>query len=326
LHEAFSVWAPVLASGVDEPLTFDRYMMLTRYVLAAIELPLPLDVIERALAEVAALVEASPGFAVCRSRLLLARSRLALGRGRAQDALDHGLEGLVRRKVETPVYTYSTHYRTIARAALLAGQPDLAADLVVEWDRIEHAYLDSKRNALAAARANLARYRGDPEEAIRLVEPVARAAIHTDDAVYGADASFAHVRACLAAGVPERARASLAHVLRLRNSTIGELRFESRLLLADYSLAHVLRAEGRAEDPEFESAPLRATPPATLTARGVAHHALRAARRCAAAAREGSRLDRWLGSSHRETIVARRRARLARTEAAAECVTPAPPA
>ena len=41
--------------------------------------------------------------------------------------------------------------------------------------------------------------------------------------------------------------------------------------------------------------------------------------------RLASRLDRALRSSHRETIVARRRARLARTEAAAECVTPAPP-
>jgi hypothetical protein len=196
---------------------------------------------------------------------------------------------LVRRKRESPCYTYSTHFRTLVRAALLARQPDAAADFIEEWERLEYEYPTSKRFAIAAARSNLALLLGRTDEAARLSGTVAEEALHADDVTYALDASTSFVRACIAAGTPHRARRNLARVLGLRHCSIGEMRFDARLLVGEYHAA-VLECDGN--EPRFD-------------------HAEHARRAYAAAKREGERLDELLCTEHRAAAVAQSVARLA---------------
>jgi hypothetical protein len=287
MPEAFAVWAPALTAA-HGGLSADRYMTLTRYVLAAVEMPLPLELLERTLTEVEGHVNTLSGGAGPRSRLLLARSRLALARGRPRESLAIGLEALTRRKQEAVTYSYSTHFRTLVRAALSAQEPDTAAALLDEWDLLEREYPNSKRFALTAGRSNLAQSLGNNAEALRLAATVAEEALRSDDVVYSVDASVAFVNASLAAGKPQGARRTVAHLLRLRRSAFGEIRFEVRLLLGDYHAA-VAALEGKRSPGERVER---------------AHRAYRAAER------EGARLDGLLGTKHRAEVLALRRSRL----------------
>ncbi len=317
IHEALSVWAPSLAARPDSGLGTSRYMMLTRYVLAAIDLPLPLPTIELALDEVESrLAEAFAG-SPPRSRLLLARSRLALFRGRPAETLALSQEALVRRDREASTYSYSTHYRTLCRAAFLCNQTEPLAEAIAEWDVRETDYVESKRIAIAGARANLARRHGRWTDAVEHTDAVAPMAERSEDTLYAMDLLSARVRACMAAGAPARARSSLLRLLARRNTSFGDARFEIRLLLADYHLAlAALHSTGQALDLEIGSAHEPAMPdPDSATQRDpVSRHIERARRAYQSAAREATRLDSLLECDHRTRVIAERQTRLADLE------------
>ncbi len=323
LHEALAVWAPALTGMGGAVLNADRYMMLTRYLLVAVDLPLSLHVIEQAMGQVEQRLRDTSGGAPPRSRLLLARARLALSRGRYDEAMPFAQEALERSRCEANVYSYSTYLRMVCRAALLNGQPDLVARYLDDWEARENDYLDTKRMSLAAARANLARYLGRYDDALRIAETVGPEGDRSEEIVYGVDASMAFVRACLAAGVPERARASLSHLTRFRHSRIGELRFQVALLLGDYHLTSALRAaHGIAVDLEFGAQKLEPGLPYELQncataaagqsarARGSANwHAARGRRAYRVAKRIGSWLDGLLQIDHHQALIVARGSR-----------------
>ena len=283
LSEALAVWAPVLATDTPGRLGGDYYMMLTRYVLVAVDLPLPLGVIERALAAVEERAARSSGHGA-RSRLLLARSRLALARGNARESLELGLEGLVRRRIEHHAYSYSTHYRTLTQAGLLAGEPDLVEDLLDEWDGTEPDYPEAKRIALATARAGLARCRDNPDEAIAHLEAVMDGALRSEEVGPAVDASCEYVRVTAAAGVPVRARPAVRYLLRFRRASMGALRFRAMLMLGDYHAACA-----RSAGDERSAQPM-----------------VRAVRSYEAARSEAVRIDELLVTSYRRDQIARR--------------------
>ncbi len=238
LTEALAVWGPALSRGEGVALMRGRYMALTRVLMLIIDFPLPLPTIEKTIED----VERRLGAAITqgghrRSRLLLARSRLELARGRFGAAFALAQEALHRQRSESEVYSLSTYYRTVVRAALSVGELESAEAYIQEWEVTEWAYPQSKKLLLASARANLARARGQVEECWSIAEPLRANALSVEDVATGHEARVAFVRACLASRSTARARSALAAILGGRRSPIGELRYDAYLLLGDYHRA-----------------------------------------------------------------------------------------
>jgi hypothetical protein len=308
LREALAAWAPALTGEVGV-LSDSRYMALTRYLLVAIDMPLPVRLIEQALDQTEEILRSSGGDSFRRSRVLLARARLALACGRHDDGFAFAQEAAERCKEEPRRYTYSSYFRTFGHAGLLVNEPDLVEQYLIEWECIEWAYPHTKRLLLLAARANLARYRGDHDEALTEAERGITQALHSEEVVYATETMVAHVRACLAAGVPDQARRSLAWLLARRRCSIGEVEYEVRLLLGDYHLACLaLSARGSAIDPEWGTS--RAVPPDRRAPVSAADHWRLARRSYGGAACVGAGLDVLLCTSHRGRAVEDRLATL----------------
>lgn len=244
LHQALAVWAPALSRGPETPLTTSRYMALTRFLLVAIDVPVSVGSIRSALERTEArLRSASGGLHGRRSRLLLARARLALARGRPEEALPLAQESVTYRRTETGTYTYSTHYRTLVQAALLVGELDLVEECLHDWERVQEGYRETRTLLMNAARADLARGRGQWVRAIEFAEAGARVAARSEETLYRQVAQRAYVQACLAAGQPERAAETLVAMLRGRHGPMGEHRYEAKLLLGDYHATVVRLAD-----------------------------------------------------------------------------------
>jgi tetratricopeptide (TPR) repeat protein len=320
LSEALAIWAPCMTAARGVELTAERYLMMTRSVLVAVDLPLPYALLQRAFADLERHLRTTASGPRRRSRLLLARSRLAMSRGDAAASLSCAVEALARSRGEALTYSTSTFLRAVTHAGLRAGQASVVAEFIREWDRTNDGYPESKRLALTAARADLARYSGDPKESLRLAGRVAQDALRSDDVVYAYDATRAYVRASLAAGVPDQARQVIGLMLRLRRSAVGEQRFDVILLLGDYHASRaMLCLRGHAEDLEFEPRRNVAVPNATSVSacsleREIDSHGaggacvLSAGRAYSLAEREGARLDELLATRYHQDTIARRRA------------------
>jgi tetratricopeptide (TPR) repeat protein len=218
-------------------------MALTRYVLIAVELPVSLEVIERALGE-AWQRYAENGSGNRRSRLLLVRARLAMARGRHREALADAQEGLERRRREPLGFSFSTHVRTLVDICLRLGDLELARRYIEEWESLDTGYPGTKRICLAAARSMILRRERRIDEALDWARRAEHEGRITDDLPSRFWVLKALIRALLCTDDPRLARGPLLDLLRLRNSAVGDIRYETRLLLADYHLANARRLAG----------------------------------------------------------------------------------
>ncbi len=254
LHEALAVLAPVVA--VEKKLSSDDwvYMALTRYILIAVDLPVPLARIEAAHAEAEARYSWG-GRAGRRSRLLIVRARLALARGRHREALPLAQEALERRRREALSFSYTTYMRTLVEICTHLGDLALARDYLREWQTLSAQYPASKEIFMAVARSTLLRRESRFDEALEWARRAAATASQTDDFAARFTALRAYARALICTPESQRSREPLTELLRLRHCPIGDVRFEVRLLLGDYHIAQARRElELPTVDLEFGSA------------------------------------------------------------------------
>ena len=301
VQEALSAWTPTVNRAIDGSLTTDRYMALTRYLLVAVDIPLPLAKISAALDEAEGrLRDMAGGFGGPSSRILLTRGRLAACRGSWHESLDLIQEGLARRHHEPLSYSYSVYFKALAKACLRLGELDLMSDYLEEWDATEQQYLPTKRLLISVWRARHALARGEAEDALCGIEGMQSEIAACEDVASRIEAADAFVRSCLAVGEPERARAITATAARARHSPIGEVRFAAKLLVADFRLACA------------EAAPAAPSPPndSTVPTLSTGCDMRRARRALAVVRREAEGLDALLECDRHRTEVGERLARL----------------
>jgi tetratricopeptide (TPR) repeat protein len=280
-----------------------RHMSLTRAVLVAADLPAPLASVERALADVER-VENHAGSGR-RSRLLLAKARLALARGDARQALGLAREGFELGRREDASYALGTYLKEAMKACLRLRDLEAAESLMKEWDGVSDVYLEARRIFKAAFSSMVARHQGDVERAIDLAEHAVELARTSDELSERKLSGEALVRAKLCSCTPEEGGRELGRLLRLRHSEVGTARYEVRLLHADYHAAvSRLHAGLSPVDPESGR---RFPPPAVTPSPELATRArVRARRTYQSALRVGLELDRLLECSAREAQVGER--------------------
>ena len=312
LREALAALAPI-ASGRLQPANGDRpiHMGITRYVLIAVDLPLGLDVIERAIRE-AELLESHTG-KQRRARLLLVRARLAASRGQFTDAIRHALDGLQRASADGDAFARTAYLKEATRACLRIGNITEARRLIDEWANVRDPFTISRRTMCATHASIADRLDGDIEGAVARARAAIRAAAGSEDChdrIYTVDAL---VRALLCSPATEECRVPLAKMMEHRHAEVGLHRYMVRLLAADYQLALARHCGGlHALDPESgTSFPVTAARPDSHRALALARRARRA---YASAARVGSDLDRLLRCDTRTRELDARLALLDATE------------
>jgi tetratricopeptide (TPR) repeat protein len=295
LREALAALAPI-AAGRLQPLNSDRpvHMGITRYVLIAVDLPLGLEVIERAIRD-AERLERHTG-KQRRSRLLLARARLAASRGEFATAIRDALEGLQHAPRDGDAYARSAYLKEATRACLRLGRIDEARRLIDDWSEVRDPFIASRRVMIATHRSIADRLEGNIGGAVEHAREATRAAAGSEDChdrIYSHDAL---VRALLCSPAIHEHRKPLARLLAHRHADVGLHRYALRLLAGDALHAMTRHAAGLpAVDPESGM-----TFPAIsggLDERRTRALARRARTAYAAASRIGVRVDRLLAST-----------------------------
>jgi tetratricopeptide (TPR) repeat protein len=288
------------------------YMTITRFLRAMIELPFPLAEIQDAFDQVEQqLREAKQGDR--RSRLLLARARLALSRGRPHEALALGEESLAHWRRELHTFTGSSHYWVVVTACLWLDDLPRARRQLDAWAALREGSA-MQRVFLACKSAELARREGEVGRSLALSRSAWVESAGSEDHQQRLFAGHAYLRALLLAGRLEPARAVLARLFGLlRRVEFGEHGFVLRALHADWHLARARLAAGLPMiDPEcgIERRPRRPGPE-----RAVAEPALARARRLyARALAHGREIDRLLGTRLRTWEIEARLTLCDRTE------------
>ena len=274
--EALATLAPLLATGSGADTNWG-YMALGRYLLIAVELPLPLSKLDRALREASERIEASHGPSR-QSRLLLVRARLERSRGRRREALGLAQESLVHRRGEGLAFTYTSHYRSIVALTNELGDHDLSRYYLAEWDRAADDHGTYKRLMIAALWSDLHLKERNVGRAIDWVRRLAQIAPVFDDLGCQYVAASAQVRCWVRTNQPWRAREPLGALLGLRTCAAGGLRYSVRVLLGDYHLAVARQVMGLPViDPRTGAEmPVERIPGSTITARRSLYRARRA--------------------------------------------------
>lgn len=276
--EALSTLAPLLASGSITDADWG-YMALGRYLLIAVDLPLPLSKLDRALREASDQIEASRG-PYRQSRLLLVRARLERSRGRRRAALGLAQESLVHRRREGLAFTFTSHYRSIVAITNELGDHDLSRYYLEEWERVADNHGTYKRLMIAALWSDLLLREGSVGRAVDWVRRLPQIAPLCDDLACQYVAASAQVRCWVRTNEPWRAREPLGSLLRLRACGAGGLRYGVHLLLGDYHLAIARQAMGLPViDPTTGAEmPVERIPGCTFSACRSVHRARRAYR------------------------------------------------
>ena len=288
------------------------YMTITRFLRAMVELPFPRAEIEDAFGQVEQQLRDAK-LDDRRSRLLLARARLALSRGRPRDALALGEESLARWRRETHTFTGSSHYWVVVTACLWLGDLPRARRHLEAWAALREGGA-MQRVFLACKSSELARREGELGRALALSRGAWIESAMGEDHQQRMFAGHAYLRALLLAGRLEPAREVLARLFRrLHRVEFAEHGFVLRALHADWHLARARHAAGLPMlDPECGVERRTRRPGAE---RAVAEPALARARRLyARALAHGRELDRLLATRLRAWEIEARLALCDRTE------------
>lgn len=241
LLEAVEAMAPTLDEAKFVGGRTLQNRLLTRYVLVCVDIPLPLDYLEPAFAQVEQLIR-SWGWQDKESRLAFARGRLALYRGHADQALHWSQLAMGRRRIDPSNYAPHTYLHLFLRACVLAGRVDLLKEVMDSGETFEHHNFRSTRLiVLRSVQAEVARLEGDLDQALEHSRVAEQAGWLNQDLIYRQIAFVTRLRTVLAAGQTEMAKPILRDLLRRRHGENLHDGFESRLLLGDYHLAEARR-------------------------------------------------------------------------------------
>jgi tetratricopeptide (TPR) repeat protein len=264
------------------------YLAATRYLRVLVELPAPRHQIEAIASEIERGIGSLDDDR--RSRVLIARARHELSRGRFEQALDAAERSLEAWRHERLVCTASTHYWMLVLLCVFLGRTDQARDWLDEWELAANGPEPTDDVFRAALRSLLARREGDAARAVACAEEARRLARGGDAYALRLARSYAAVRAHHFAGDLRAARAPLAALLALRHTETGEHAHVIRLVRADHHLACARRRAGLPML-DVESGIAFEPPPGDLDASGARRELARARRAYARAAPRAHALD-----------------------------------
>jgi tetratricopeptide (TPR) repeat protein len=273
------------------------YMTLSRFLRAMIERPFPLLEILDGFEQVEAQLREA-GIQNRRSRLLLARARLALSRGRAREALTLGERSLEAWRRETFTFTGSSHYWVVTTAALWLDDLPRARRHLSDWEALGEDCA-MWRIFLATHASTLARREGENGRAIPLARRAWREAARGEDHQQRFFSGHAYLRALLLAGRLEPAHDVLTQLYEGQSQKdYAEHGFVLRALHADWHLTRARIAGGLPlVDPETG---LEQRPPRSAVPPAAAGPALTRARGLYRRARKlGEPIDRLLATALR---------------------------
>jgi ATP/maltotriose-dependent transcriptional regulator MalT len=237
LREAQGILAMAFANGSFGEAS-GGFMALTRHLLVSSELPLPLTGFQDELARVESLIRETR-YRYHSSRILHIRSCLEFDRGNLEEARVLAEKAFAAQSDEKSIFATSAHRRIMVGIFLASGDPREARRRLEGWTKevgreSNGSYAQTVFNA---ARANLARHEGRPEEAVEWALLTSLDTHQSEDYVSRITVGFAQVRASLATQRPQRARRPLAEILKLRHGELARDRYRIRLLHADFHLA-----------------------------------------------------------------------------------------
>jgi tetratricopeptide (TPR) repeat protein len=268
------------------------YLGVTRYIRAMIELPAPVEMIERAMRDAENALE-GVGRPDRRARILLNQARLCLSRGMYREALSASQQGLIAWERESHAPTASSYFWQLVLVCIWLRETELAHHYLEEWSEREKTNLAIKRSYIACRQSDLARSEGRVADAVGWARRARREGASLSDYPVHISVDFALTRSLLLKGECEAAREPLAALLGLRQTEIGEHGYAIRVLRADFHLARARRLAGLPMiDPEFG---VQYRPRAGKLDLAAAHRELGIARRLyGVAKRVGRRLDHLL--------------------------------
>lgn len=311
----------VLATAFANPYAQDTkggFMALTRHLLISAELPLPSTEFLEELARVELRAQETR-YRGHSSRILHVRSCLEFDRGNLKEARVLAEQALGSGEGEKATFSNNALRRNIVGILLASGEMGEARRHLENW--AEEARREAKgryaRSIFNAARANVTRHEGRPEEAVEWALLANLDAYQSEDYVSWISAGIALVRALLATRRPHRARRPLAEILRLRRSELSRDRYRLCLLHADFHLA-MARALVGLHVLDFETGRSYAAADRERDRAAAGDHLAKAEQGCQRALLAGRRVDRLLSCNMREqemkariAIVPETRARIA---------------
>lgn len=237
LLEALAAMAPALDEGAFVGGRDLQSRLLSRFILVAVDVPLPLAQIEAAMAQVERLLERW-GWQDLDSRIPLARANLALGRGQADEALRWARIAMARYPRDPATYASHAYLTQLARASLAAGRLDVLRQVMSGWNgHLEVHYETSRRLVANLARAILRLDEGDRDGATALADLACEGALYCSDYRYHVLGLLECARLYLALDRVPKAGPLLARLLRHRHGEVGRDRHAIRMLQGDYHLA-----------------------------------------------------------------------------------------
>ena len=300
LRETIETLTPVLqARGLEDRKI--AYIAMTRYLVAAIDLPLEVAVIERAHAQIEAFL-VSAGHGEWRHRLLLTEAGLRREQGNHHRALFLAQESWSVWREDGVGFTSDCHLEELCRIAFELRDAELLERTLRIWQERQH-----NQRWTAIYRSKLARLRGDAGAAL---SEARRALALGIPVVNPEDAEITDILHCfLLSGHVSQIRDLFESMLALGQSESGLIRYGVSVCQGDYFLAEARVAAGiPSADDELAS---EGSPAFDARNTEAAHAALTRARHAyLESLSQGRLIDRKLGSYHRQRTVVERLKRL----------------
>jgi len=271
-----------------------------RYLYTAISLPVSLEAIENVGSEAENFLRNN-----CwdlRHMLYCSYSELYRLRCMYEKALNIGQEGWTIWRNTGHRFSSDDHLRELIKICLILRKVELAREYFEIWERQENEIPSDREKWFCARQADFARFEGRLDESLRWARRAVRANI---------DQQKSLVRTLLTMGDCKEARKETLRLLKGRgfNSEKGHMRYDTRLLIADYHLACARQAaEMTPADDEYGQ---HFPPPARIANPANTRRELCLAWSAySSALRTGEQIDKLLVCTKRQNEIAQRIRRL----------------
>jgi len=271
------------------------------YLYIAISLPVNLETIEKLSIEAENFLRDNSRLEL-RKTLYNLRSELYRLRGMPKEALNIGQEGWAIWRNTGHHFSADTHLKELIKICLILRKTELAREYFEIWERQENEIPLDREKWFCARQADFARFEGRLDESLRWARRAVRANI---------DQQKSLLRTLLTMGDCKEARKEMLRLLKGRgfNSEKGHMRYDTRLLIADYHLSCARQAAGMtpADDEYGQNFP----PPARIANPANTRRELCLAWSAySSALRTGEQIDKLLVCTKRQNEIAQRIKRL----------------
>jgi tetratricopeptide (TPR) repeat protein len=309
LKDALATLGSILQTPAGLTNVEQRYSALIHYIETAQRLPIGLESIQAAYAQVESFLS-DIGHTDWRHELLVMLVRLHVYRGKNEVALSTAQEAWSLRRLGRDGGYYGQvddfHLDALVEICLKLRNPDAARSYLNQWELAADIMPVNREVRLSKSRSELARFEGQVADAINFGRRAVFIAETTDYQETKFAAFVTLIRAYLLGGQCENACEVIKRLLRMRHSESKHDQYTIHLILGDYYLAKVCEFLGidyqQIQFQERYEAPIKSF----RSVDGVSSALKRAESSYRRANRLGSRIDKMLQCNKREQEISAR--------------------